>query len=177
MQLWKTLHILAVAISLCAIFIGMPQPANAKDAYPDLNSWGAKEATCDLQPAEAAWLRGQIKNGTLRLATNEDVDKWEKMTAAMGRPLPLLDCGRTYVVLNALDIPTPTKERLLARITFIVSKNVAFPSNVKNIGAPVYDLETGGATLNRTCSVGLKRGVGHNPRECIFDDEWTVKKK
>lgn len=138
-----------------------------KEPYPHLNSWGDKPAQCNLKPAEAAWLEEQIEAGNLRVATRDDVKAWEDLAKANGRPLPVLDCGRTFVILKTMHIPEINSIGISDYITFIIPDTVEFPT-IKNPGSVFYDLKTGGAAQVGSCFVGIRRGAGHNPRECKF---------
>lgn len=151
----QTFLILATLFLLSAM-------ADPKDSepYPHLNSWGDKPAKCGLKPEEATWLEEQIEEGKLRVATPEDVKAWEEMAKKKGWTKPMIDCGRTFVILEEMHIEGAG---ILFFVTFIVSEDAPFPTLLK-LGSPFYDLKTGGVMQSGMCAIGKEEWICRNPR-------------
>ncbi len=137
-------------------------PAATDDLDSATNGDGA---LANLKEVERAWLHQMIAEGKIRLATQADKDAWLVVAQSKkpGEKLLLLDAGRTFVILDNIDIPPtfPNGERMTGNITFIVAPNTPFPKT--RAGTPIYDIDSGGWYQLGSYFDGEKEGVGYWP--------------
>lgn len=145
-----------------------PSAPKQVDGYDDLNSFpNGRPTLVRLKPEEAAWLRKMIAEGKLRLATEADKQAWEAVAKQKNRPIQKLklDMGRTYVVMEPMEIPAqyPSGSVATGDITYIILPNVPFPKT--RAGSAIYDIGTGGWYQSGGYDDGTKEGIGRWPHK------------